>query len=88
VTEKDGTAFLEWTSHGSIDGQAFDYDGVSVLESDDDRITAFRTYFDPATSRPPAPGAAMQRLARPANPPSTHRCHIFPDQPGRRNTWR
>jgi ketosteroid isomerase-like protein len=47
VTEKDGTAFLEWTSHGSIDGQAFDYDGVSVLESDDDRITAFRTYFDP-----------------------------------------
>ncbi len=46
VTEKDGVAFLEWTSKGSMDGTAFTYEGVSVLESEGDRIKAFRTYFD------------------------------------------
>jgi limonene-1,2-epoxide hydrolase len=46
VTEKDGVAFLEWVSKGSMDGQAFTYEGVSVLESEGDRIKAFRTYFD------------------------------------------
>jgi ketosteroid isomerase-like protein len=46
VTEKDGVAFLEWTSKGSMDGQAFTYEGVSVLESEGEKIKAFRTYFD------------------------------------------
>ncbi|SFB39887.1 SnoaL-like domain-containing protein [Rhizobium sp. NFR07] len=46
VTEKDGMSFLEWHSRGLIDGKPFDYDGVSVLESDGEKITAFRTYFD------------------------------------------
>ena len=46
VKDADGVSFLEWKSHGSIDGKPFDYEGVSVLESDGDRITAFRTYFD------------------------------------------
>ncbi|MCK8778763.1 nuclear transport factor 2 family protein [Rhizobium sp. NTR19] len=46
VTEKDGLSFLEWTSKGSIDGKGFDYEGVSILEGDGDRITSFRTYFD------------------------------------------
>jgi hypothetical protein len=46
VTEKDGMSFLEWHSHGEIGGKPFDYDGVSVLESDGEKITAFRTYFD------------------------------------------
>jgi limonene-1,2-epoxide hydrolase len=46
VTEKDGVAFLEWVSKGSMDGQAFTYEGVSVLESEGEKIKAFRTYFD------------------------------------------
>ncbi len=46
VKEIEGMAFLEWTSKGAIDGKPFEYGGVSVLESDGDRITAFRTYFD------------------------------------------
>ncbi|MGE7369320.1 nuclear transport factor 2 family protein [Neorhizobium sp. NPDC001467] len=46
VKEVEGMAFLEWTSKGAMDGKPFEYGGVSVLESDGDRITAFRTYFD------------------------------------------
>ena len=46
VSAKDGVSFLEWTSRGSIDGQKFSYEGVSVIETGGDRITAFRTYFD------------------------------------------
>jgi ketosteroid isomerase-like protein len=46
VTEKDGTAFLEWTSKGSLDGKPFTYGGVTLLVGDGDRITSFRTYFD------------------------------------------
>ncbi|TDK36743.1 nuclear transport factor 2 family protein [Rhizobium deserti] len=46
VSEKDGTAFLEWTSKGSIDGKPFTYEGVSILETGGDKISAFRSYFD------------------------------------------
>jgi ketosteroid isomerase-like protein len=48
VMSQDGTTFLEWQSRGSINGQRFDYGGVSVLETKEGRITAFRSYFDPA----------------------------------------
>ncbi|NHT78529.1 nuclear transport factor 2 family protein [Rhizobiaceae bacterium CRRU44] len=48
VTQTEGVAFLEWRSRGSIDGEAFDYGGVSVLEEADGKIAAFRTYFDSA----------------------------------------
>ncbi|PYE44799.1 SnoaL-like protein [Rhizobium sp. PP-F2F-G20b] len=48
VTQTEGVAFLEWRSRGSIDGEAFDYGGVSVLEAADGKIAAFRTYFDSA----------------------------------------
>ena len=45
----DGIAYLEWTSTGTLtDGSDFSYDGVSVLESHDDTIDAFRTYYDTA----------------------------------------
>lgn len=48
-TTEDDVAFLEWTSSGKLsDGTDFGYDGVSVLESDGDQITAFRTYYDTA----------------------------------------
>jgi ketosteroid isomerase-like protein len=47
--EDAGTAsFLEWTSTGrSSQGRDFEYRGVSVVEWNGDRISAFRTYFDP-----------------------------------------
>lgn len=48
VISQNSTTFLEWQSRGSINGQRFDYGGVSVLETKDGRITAFRSYFDPA----------------------------------------
>jgi ketosteroid isomerase-like protein len=48
VTEADGMAFLEWRSSGSVDGAAFEYGGVSVLEAADGKIASFRTYFDTA----------------------------------------
>lgn len=45
----DDVAFLEWTSTGTLsDGTQFSYDGISVLESQSDRIDAFRTYYDTA----------------------------------------
>jgi ketosteroid isomerase-like protein len=48
VTEDD-VAVLEWSSDGALrDGTPFRYDGVSVLESKDGAITAFRTYYDTA----------------------------------------
>lgn len=46
VQDLDGISFLEWKSHGSMEGQDFTYGGVSVLEHSDGKITAFRTYFD------------------------------------------
>ncbi|HEX8287548.1 MAG TPA: nuclear transport factor 2 family protein [Pyrinomonadaceae bacterium] len=43
----DSTAALEWTSTGtSSDGKEFQYDGVSILEIDGDKITRFHAYFD------------------------------------------
>ena len=48
VTDDD-LAYLEWTSQGTLrDGTDFRYDGVSVLESHDEEIGAFRTYYDTA----------------------------------------
>lgn len=45
----EGVAYLEWTSKGTLrDGTSFTYDGISVLEGAEDRINAFRTYYDTA----------------------------------------
>lgn len=42
------TAALEWTTTGtSADGKSFEYDGVSILEIDGDKIKRFHAYFDP-----------------------------------------
>ena len=44
----DKTAALEWTSKGSSsDGNDFEYDGVSIIEMDGDKISRFQAYFDP-----------------------------------------
>ncbi len=43
----DRTA-LEWTTTGTNgEGHKFKYDGVSILETDGDKITRFHAYFDP-----------------------------------------
>jgi len=39
---------LEWTTTGtSGEGHKFKYDGVSILETDGDKIARFHAYFDP-----------------------------------------
>lgn len=44
----ENRAALEWTTTGtSSEGKEFEYDGVSVLEIDGDKITRFRAFFDP-----------------------------------------
>lgn len=44
----ENRAALEWTSTGtSSEGKDFQYDGVSVMEIDADKITRFHAYFDP-----------------------------------------
>ena len=44
----DETAALEWTTSGTTNGGGeFEYDGVSVLEISDGKITRFHAYFDP-----------------------------------------
>ena len=50
TTEADGVAVLEWTSKGELpNGQPFEYSGVSVLEHNGKKVSAFRTYYDSAT---------------------------------------
>jgi ketosteroid isomerase-like protein len=43
------SAALEWNSVGkSKEGKPLEYGGVSIIEFNDDAITAFRTYYDSA----------------------------------------
>ncbi|HLM58323.1 MAG TPA: nuclear transport factor 2 family protein [Pyrinomonadaceae bacterium] len=40
-------AALEWTTEGTAqDGTPVRYEGVSILETDGERVTRFRAYFD------------------------------------------
>ena len=44
----ENRAALEWDTTGtSSEGHEFEYDGVSILEIEGDRITRFHAYFDP-----------------------------------------
>jgi ketosteroid isomerase-like protein len=48
VIVNDGRAALEWTTTGtSAAGAPISYEGVSILEMADGKITSFRAYFDP-----------------------------------------
>jgi ketosteroid isomerase-like protein len=48
VIVSDGRAALEWTTTGtSAAGAPISYEGVSILEMADGKITRFRAYFDP-----------------------------------------
>ena len=49
VIASEGRAALEWTTSGrTSDGAPVIYSGVSILETDDARITRFQAYFDPS----------------------------------------
>ncbi len=43
----DGAVALEWKTTGTNgEGHEFEYEGVSILETRDDKITRFHAYFD------------------------------------------
>ena len=42
-------AALEWTTTGDANGKDVSYDGVSLLEIEDSKVSRFRAYFDPRT---------------------------------------
>lgn len=49
VIAGDGGAALEWTTEGtSFEGRSLRYTGVTILESDGERVSRSSAYFDPA----------------------------------------
>jgi ketosteroid isomerase-like protein len=44
-----GHAALEWNTSGDANGKDVSYDGVSLLEIQEDKVSRFRAYFDPRT---------------------------------------
>ena len=44
-----GHAALEWNTSGKANGKKVSYDGVSLLEIEEGRVSRFRAYFDPRT---------------------------------------
>ena len=47
VFASEDRAALEWTTEGTAnDGTPLKYDGVSILETDGERVTRFCAYFD------------------------------------------
>ncbi|RBY80842.1 nuclear transport factor 2 family protein [Geodermatophilus sp. TF02-6] len=49
TTVGEGSAALEWTSTGTLSaGRPITYNGVTVIEGDDDGLTGVRTYYDSA----------------------------------------
>lgn len=48
VLVEHGRAALEWQTEAVLaSGRRLTYSGVSLLDLDGDRVTGFRTYFDP-----------------------------------------
>ena len=47
--DDSGHAALEWTTTGSSNGDSISYEGVSILETDGDKVSRFYAYFDPAS---------------------------------------
>ena len=44
-----GHAALEWNTSGDANGKDVSYNGVSLLEIQEDKVSRFRAYFDPRT---------------------------------------
>ena len=51
VVEQDDTIVMEWISEGTASDGPFQYDGVTLLKCHSEKITSFRTYFNPARVR-------------------------------------
>ena len=47
--DEAGHAALEWNTSAQANGNEVSYDGVSILEIEDGKVTRFRAYFDPRT---------------------------------------
>ena len=47
--DEAGHAALEWNTSGDANGKDVSYDGVSLLEIEDGKVSRFRAYFDPRT---------------------------------------
>ena len=45
--DDQGHAALEWNTSGNANGNDVSYDGVSLLEIEEGKVTRFRAYFDP-----------------------------------------
>ena len=57
--ELDGLGLMEWTSTGQLKGgQAITYRGISVIETQGERVKAFRTYYDSAAFIKPSEAQA------------------------------
>lgn len=53
VVESNGSAVLEWTSEGALSsGEALNYRGISVIETENGQVRRFRTYYDSAAFLP------------------------------------
>ena len=49
LADEAGHAALEWNTSGDANGNEVSYDGVSLLEIEDNKVSRFRAYFDPRT---------------------------------------
>lgn len=47
VFATDDRAALEWTTTGTANNGEVEYDGVSLLEIEGDKVKRFKAYFDP-----------------------------------------
>jgi steroid delta-isomerase-like uncharacterized protein len=47
--DDSGHAALEWTTKGTKGDDIISYDGVSILEIEDDKVKRFMAYFDSRT---------------------------------------
>jgi steroid delta-isomerase-like uncharacterized protein len=47
--DEAGHAALEWNTTGRANGNEISYDGVTLLEIEDGKVSRFRAYFDPRT---------------------------------------
>ena len=53
VVENNGVAVLEWISEGVLSsGEPLSYKGASALETDNEQVRCFRTYYDSAVFLP------------------------------------
>jgi steroid delta-isomerase-like uncharacterized protein len=47
--DEAGHAALEWNTSGQANGNEVSYEGVSLLEIQNGKVSRFRAYFDPRT---------------------------------------